>query len=517
MSRRDEIDELERRRELARQMGGPDGVAFQHGRGKLTVRERFDRLQDPGTFEEIGTLAGTPQWGPDGELVGLTPSNYVVGRVDVDGRPVFAAGGDFTIRGGASDASIGSKYLMIEEMARQYRVPFVRLLDATGGSVRTFEQIGYTYVPDNPFAEVAVELLQEVPVVSMVLGSVAGLPAVQTCLCHFNVMVKGTSQVFVAGPAVVEEGTGVRLTKEELGDERVQIPNGVVDNLADTEDEAFELAKRFLSYLPSSVWEMPPRAEPTDPPDRRDEYLLDAVPQQKRRIYDTRRIIDAVVDRDSFFEIAPMSGRSTVTGLARIDGYPVGLIANDPKFYGGAMDIVGGGKATRLAQLCDVFHLPLVWLADEPGFHVGPDQEKLGIVRAGARATAAFGATRMPMISFVIRQLYGVAGGMHVRHSGMYRRYAWPSAHWGSMHIEGGAMVAYRREIQAADDPDAKRAEIEARLEAIASPLRSAHAFNVEEIVDPRETRPILARFVTDAQRVLQGQVGRKPGLAYLP
>ena len=420
MSWQDEVAELERRIGLVREMGGPDSVAFHHGRGKLTVRERIDALEDPGTFREIGGLAGTPQWNDDGTLAGLTPANYVIGTAELEGRRAVLCGGDFTIRGGSADGNIGKKYIVAEQTARDHRIPLVRLLDATGGSVKTFERLGHTYLPDNESPDLSTELLSQVPVVSLVLGSVAGLPAIQAAMCHFNVMVKDTSQVFVAGPAVVKEGVGVDISKEDLGDERVQIPNGVIDNLADSEAEAFEMTRRFLSYLPANVWQLPPRIETDDPPDRRDEDLLSAIPRIKRRVYNPHKIVESVVDNGSFFEIAPLSGRGHITGLARVDGYSVGVMINNPLYYGGAMGPVEAEKAMRLVQLCDTFHLPLVWLCDEPGFHVGPEMEAVGILRGGARAVSVFAASRMPYISFIMRQCYGVAGGLHVRHSGMY-------------------------------------------------------------------------------------------------
>ena len=502
---------------MIHEMGGPDSVAFHHGRGKLTVRERVDRLQDPGTWREIGALAGTPEWADDGSLKALTPANYVIGTAELDGRRAVLVGGDFTIRGGSADGNIGGKYIVGEKLARDHRIPLVRLLDATGGSVKTFEKLGHTYLPDNLSPDLSTELLSQVPVVSAVLGSVAGLPAVQATLSHFSIMVQGTSQVFVAGPAVVKEGVGIDISKEDLGDERVQIPNGVIDNLAVDEDDAFAQIRRFLSYLPANVWELPARIETDDSIDRRDEYLLEAIPKRKRRIYDPYRILEAVTDRESFFEIAPLSGQAHITGLARIDGYPVGVMINNPRYYGGAMGPLEAEKAMRLVQLCDTFHLPLVWLVDEPGFHVGPENEVRGILRGGARAVTVVAASRMPYISFIMRQCYGVAGGLHVRHSGMYQRYAWPSAHTGSMHIEGGTMVAYKREIQAADDPKAKREEIEARLEAIASPFRNAHAMDIENLIDPRDTRRLLAEFVHSAQGPLAAQLGPTAGPSFRP
>ena len=517
LSWQDEVDELRRQEAMAKEMGGKEGVAFQHGRGKLTVRERIELLADEDSFQEVGTLTGTPEW-KAGQLTGLQPSNTVIGTCAIDERKVAFSGGDFTIRGGAADANVGDKRGYIEEFALRARLPFVRLLDATGGSVKTFEQMGRTYLPGNSTGGGRVdEMLNTIPVVSAVLGSVAGLPAVQACLSHFNVMVKNTTQVFVAGPKVVEQATGQSITKEELGDERIQIKNGVIMNLASSEEDALLQVKRFLSYMPQSIFKMPPRIESKDDPARRDEDLLSVVPKNRRQIYDPRKILSSILDRDSFFEMSPFYGRARVTGLARVDGFPCGVITNNPKFNGGSMDISAGEKTLRLLDLCEVFHLPIVYFADEPGFSVGPRQEELGIIRAGARVVSAFSASRTPYLCFVIRQLYGVAGGLHSRAEGFYRRYAWPSTHGGSMHIEGGTAIAYKREIESAEDPELKKAEIEARLQAISSPFRNAHAFGIENIIDPRDSRPLLVDFIKDAYEVIKGQIGTPTLTRYRP
>ena len=511
-----EVEELARRRAFAEQMGGEAGIAEQRRRGKLTVRERIDLLADDGSFQEIGQLAGAATY--DGNaLAHVRPSNMVIGLASIDGRRAVLTGGDFTVRGGASDASIGNKGGHSQKMARDWRLPYIRLLDATGGSVKTFEQIGRTYIPTNPVTPGIEDLLCEVPVAAAVLGSVAGLPAVDSCLAHFNVMVKGISQVFPGGPPVVKAALGVDITKEELGDERSQVyASGVIDNLVNTETEAFEHIRRFLGYLPSNVWQLPPRAETGDSPDRRDEYLLSAIPREKRRVYDAYKLLNAVLDRDSFFEITPFYGRSRIVGLGRVDGYPVGAMINNPKRLGGSMDVAAGTKVMRFLQLCDTFHLPMIYLADEPGFMVGPEQQRQGIVRAGAKMLCTTLRTRMPWLTVIIRQLYGVAGQCHERPSGMFKRVAWPSGHWGSMHISGGVSAAYRRVIAEADDPAAKQAEIEAKLEALASPFRTAEAFNIEDIIDPRETRPMACDFVRLAQPVLKTQLGRSP-TPYMP
>jgi acetyl-CoA carboxylase carboxyltransferase component len=516
MSWKDDVDELARQNELAKQMGGEDSVAFQHSRGKLTVRERIDLLADADSFNEIGPLAGTATW--DGDRVkDLKPSNTIVGTCKINNRKAAFSGGDFTIRGGAADASIGNKSRFIEEFAISNRIPYIRLLDATGGSVKTFEQMGRTYLPNGQGTQAAIELMQTVPVVSAVLGSVAGLPAVQSCMCHFNLMVKGTSQVFVAGPKVVEQATGQEISKEDLGDERIQVKNGVIMNLAEDETDAIDQVKRFLSYLPSSVYEMPPRVDPVDDPERREESLLSAIPQDRRKIYKPRKILDAVLDQGSFFEFGPYYGRARITGLARLGGMPCGVMMNNPKFNGGSMDGATGEKVIRLVELCNTFHLPLIYLADEPGFSVGPAQERAGIVRAGARVLTTMHGSRIPYATIVIRQIYGVAGGLHSRETGLYRRYVWPSTQGGSMHIEGGTSIAYKGEIESADDPEAKRAEIEQRLQSISSPFRNAHAFGIENMIDPRDTRPLLIDFMEDAWRLLPEQLGPPHGLGYRP
>lgn len=519
MSWRDDVDELNRRRALMRRMGGEERIERHHASGKLTARERIDAVVDAGTFREFRSLVGESRY-EDGELAHFLPKGAVEGMARFDGRKVVLSAGDFTVRGGSGAGSargaLGSE-LSATERALEWRLPYVRLLDAAGGSVRGFEVLGRTYLPDgNSYGKHDVALLQSVPVASAVLGSVAGLPAVEAPLSHFSVMVKGISQIFPGGPPVVKAALGLDITKEELGGDQIHTRiSGCIDNVAESEEDAFRQIRQWLSYLPPSVHEMAPRIETDDDPNRMDDALVDLMPKDRRRPYNVKKLIEAVVDRGSFFEIAPGYGRARVTGLARINGYPVGLMCNNVRVNGGSTDVAGGSKVMRLMQLCDTFHLPLISLADEPGFHVGPEMERQGIERAGARLMSMVCLSRMPWCTVVIGRLYGVAGQCHHRPSGMYRRYAWPSANWGSMHIAGGATAAYRREIEAADDPDAKRQEIEDRLNAIASPFRTAEATG-QDIIDPRETRPLLAEFVEDAQRILKSQLG-PPHMPYLP
>jgi acetyl-CoA carboxylase carboxyltransferase component len=507
-----EIDELRRRMELAKAMGGDANVERQHAGGKLTVRERVDRLLDPGSFHEIGGLTGKPTY-ENGRLVAIVPSNFVLGTGRIDGRRVVVGGDDFTVRGGAADGSVAYKAGYGELMARELRLPIIRLVDGTGGggSVKTLDEMKRTYVPANPAWDTVVALLSEVPVVGACMGSVAGLGAARVVTSHFSLMVKGTSQLFVAGPPVVERGVGEVVTKEELGGSHVHTQgSGAVDNEVESEDAAFAEIRRFLSYLPSSVWQTPPRSEPTDDPRRREEALLAIVPRNRRRAYDVRRLITLVVDVDSFFEIGRGHGRPLVTGLARLDGWPVGVAASDPLQGGGGLDAPASEKLARFVDLCDTFHLPCVNFVDQPGFLIGTAAERAGTIRAGARALAAVYQATVPWVSVIVRRVFGVAGAAHGNASRLNLRYAWPSGDWGSLPIEGGVQAAYKRDIEASPDPAARRRELEEKLDALRSPFRTAEAFGIEEIIDPRDTRPLLCEWVATAYELLPSSLGPK-------
>ena len=512
MSWQPEVDEIKRRMELAQAMGGPANVARQHEGGKLTVRERIDRLLDPGSFHETGGLTGKPVY-EDGKLASITPSNFVLGTGRINGRRIVVGGDDFTVRGGAADGSVAYKAGYGELMARELRLPIVRLVDGTGGggSVKTLDEMKRTYVPANPAWDVVVALLSEVPVVGACMGSVAGLGAARVVTSHFSVMVKGTSQLFVAGPPVVERGVGEVVTKEELGGAHIHAhESGAVDNEVASEDEAFAGIRRFLSYLPANVWQVPPRRSPTDSPGRREEALLSLVPRNRRRGYDVRRLLGLVLDTDSFFEIGRHYGGPLVTGLARLDGHPVGVLASDPLQGGGGLDAPASEKMVRFIDLCDTFHLPCVHLVDQPGFLIGTDAERAGTIRKGARALAAVYQATVPWVSVIVRRVFGVAGAAHGNASRLNLRYAWPSGDWGSLPIEGGVQAAYRRDIEAAPDPEARRRELEAKLDALRSPFRTAEAFGIEEIIDPRDTRPLLCEWVATAYDLLPGDLGPK-------
>lgn len=485
-------------------MGGPDKVKRQHDQGRLTVRERIDGVVDPGSFHEIGAVAGLGEYDEQGELKHVTPANCVFGRARVDGRTVVVVGDDFTVRGGSADASIAAKPLMAEEMAHDFRLPIIRIIEGSGGggSVKTIETKGAANLPGgiggNRWYRYTTENMSLVPVVALGLGSVAGLGAARLAASHYSVMTR-QSAMFVAGPPVVKR-LGQDLGKMELGGADIQTKAGGVDHAVDTEAEAFACARRFLSYLPSSVHELPPTLPCTDDPQRADDQLISAVPRDRRRVYKMRPIIESVVDNGSFFEVSQNYGRPLIVGLARLEGRAVMVLASDPYHYGGSWTADACQKVIRWVDFAETFHLPIVYLMDCPGFMVGLEAEKAATIRHGVRAMAAVNQSTVPWCTVIVRNNFGVAGVVHQPADRFSIRYAWPSAHWGSLPLEGGIEAAYRAEIDAAPDPKAKLKEIEERLTKLRSPFRSAEKFWVEEIIDPRKTRALLCEFARLAE-----------------
>jgi len=316
----------------------------------------------------------------------------------------------------------------------------------------------------------------------------------------------------------VQRSLGQTISKEDLGGHKVAVATGgTIDNVAPSEEGCFEMIRRYLSYMPQNVYEAPPRVCTDDPADRAEDALLDIVPEQRRRAYNMRRIISLIFDRDSTFEIQPDYGKALITTLARLDGHVVGIVANNPMVYGGAMDVAEANKQCHFIELCDTFHIPLVFLVDVPGFMVGLQAERAGVLRAGMRAVYVASQARVPVITVVIRKCYGMAGMATCHQAGLNLRLAWPSAEWGSLPVEGGVAVAYRREIAAAPDPKQREAELEAELRVYGSPFRTAEAFGVEDVIDPRETRACLTRFINAAQGRIRTEIGSKPRAGVRP
>lgn len=491
-----ELEEKKQREALAEKMGGEEKVARQHARGKLDVRARVLKMADPGSFREIGKLAGKGSYDADGELDGFTPANFVFGKANVEGRPVVLSGDDFTVRGGAADAAIWRKGMLAEQMAHEYGLPIIRLIDGTGGggSVKSLEDMGLTYVPYLPGWEHVVKNLESVPTVSLALGSVAGLGAARVVASHYSLMVKGMSHMFTAGPAVVA-AIGETLDKEALGGADIHARNGAVDDLVESEEAAFEAAKRFLSYLPQKAGAAHARGDTSDGVERRDESLLSAVPEDRQAAYSMRAILKSVVDKGSLFEMGRLWGRAAITAFARLDGWPVAVLASDPSFLGGSWTADTARKVERFIKLANQFKLPVVHFVDNPGFMIGLEAEKAATIRFGVDALNGIYRASVSWATVIVRKAYGVAGASMSDHTRFQYRFAWPSGDWGSLPLEGGIEVAYKSELEAAEDPEAHLRAIRARLDKVRSPFRTAEAFMVEDVIDPRETRPLLCDF----------------------
>ena len=510
MSWKKEIDELKKREKLAEKMGGKEKLKRQKDNNRLNVRQRIKLLADKNSFHEIGKIAGKAEYDNKGTLKKFVPSNFILGRAKINGKNVMLGADDFTVRGGAADASIHQKQVMAEQFANEYRIPLIRLIEGTGGggSVKSLDTDSRTYIPGNPGWDWVVKNLSTIPVISLALGPVAGLGAARAVTSHFSIMVEKISQMFVAGPPVVKR-VGEDLTKEELGGHKIHSKNGAIDIVVKSEEEAIDTAKEILSYLPSSVYELPPRKKNNDKPNRKDEWLIKAIPRDRRKVYNSRKIIETIVDNDSFLEFGKYSGQSVIAGLARFDGWPVGLLASDPYFYGGGWTAEASNKVTRFVDIAETFHLPVVHLVDNPGFLIGLEAEKQATIRHGARALTAVYQATVPWCSIILRKVFGVAGAAHMNASRVHYRYAWPSGDWGSLPMEGGIEAAFKSDLEKSEDPDKLLKEIEERMENVRSPFRTAESFLAEEIIDPTDTRKLICEFTNLAAPLRKtGKVG---------
>jgi acetyl/propionyl-CoA carboxylase alpha subunit/acetyl-CoA carboxylase carboxyltransferase component len=511
------------------------GVVRQRSRGKLTCRERIDLLLDPGSFREVGSVAGFADYDEDGRIVGFTPANHVGGWGKIERRTVVVCADDFTSRGGHADGAIGVKSAHLDRLSIDFRCPSIRLLDGSsgGGSIAAMvprqqkagessaqessgaivagrprvSGEGGSFLPGHLGSSMYVAQLSQVPVVNLLLGSVVGIGAAKAVLGHFSVMVRDIAQLFVAGPPVVSHAMGYDISKEELGGWQIHCRNGSVDNLAESEEEAASMTKRFLSYLPSSVYEAPPvlAPDPADPIDRREEELFTIIPRKRTMTFDVRRAIRLMADRGSFFEIGPLWGTDQIVGLVRFNGYPMGVVASDCRHInGGALTADGCDKLKRHLDLCDLFHLPVLNLIDNPGFAVGLEHEITGTIRKGGEWMIAFAQVAVPIFTVIMRRSFGVAGNNYATpRSGASARVAWPAADVGGIPPEGGIEAAYKRQLAEAADPAALRAEINARIESARGPIGPLNRFQMEEMIDPRDTRRWVCEWVENAYRIV--------------
>ncbi|MEJ2087380.1 MAG: carboxyl transferase domain-containing protein, partial [Gammaproteobacteria bacterium] len=530
------VEELKALARTRLEPGSQDpGVVRQRDRGKLTCRERIDLLLDQGSFREVGSVAGFTTYDETGAIAAFTPANSVGGWGTIDHRTVVVCADDFTSRGGHADGAIGAKSGYLDRLSIEVRIPSVRLLDGSsgGGSVAAMvpEQKqegessaresrgaitagrprvaggGGSFLPGHLGSSMYTEQLSTVPVVNMLLGSVVGIGAAKAVLGHFAVMVRDIAQLFVAGPPVVAHAMGYDITKEDLGGWHIHCRNGSVDNLAESEAEAAQLTRRFLSYLPSSVFDAPPvlPPDPSDPPGRREEALFTLIPRKRTTAFDIRKGIRLMADKDSFFEVGPLWGSDQVTGFARFNGHPVGVIASDSQHAnGGALTADGCDKLKRHLDLCDLFHVPIVNLVDNPGFAVGLEHELTGTIRKGGEWMVAFAQVTVPIFTVIMRRSFGVAGNNFATpRSRPSMRVVWPAADVGGIPPEGGIEAAYKRQLAEAADPKAFRDELMARIESARGPVGPLNKFQIEEMIDPRDTRRYICDWVELAFRVV--------------
>ncbi|KKY39655.1 putative propionylcarboxylase [Diaporthe ampelina] len=490
---------------------GRPGYVRQKQAGKLWVRERIDAFLDPGSFYEVGSVAGTVDWetttttttaDKDGkardEVRGFTPSNNVQGFGTVGGRRVLFTADDFSLRAGHADGAIWAKTVYMERLCLDLRLPIVKLVDGSsgGGSVTTIRRDGYSYVPPTPgFREAAEQLSLGIPNVGAVLGPAIGLGAARVAACHFSVMAADVGSLFNAGPHVVAKATFEEgLTVAELGGPDIHCANGTVDNAAPDEAACFAQITKFISYVPDcGLNHLPPVAEPADPPGRDVKSLRTIIPRRRQRAYSMLRLVQTTLDQDSWFEIGAGWGNTAFVGLGRLGGRPVGVVANNPEVLSGATDALGAQKMTRHLNLCDVFNLPLIQFVDCPGYAVGTAAERQATMKYGVELGKTYYSTSMPVFNVLVRKCYGVAGGLMADCRDPHNRVAWPSLESGSLPLEGGIEASHSRELK---DAAEKRAEVYQNLmdeyTRLQNPVRTAAAFGVPEIIDPADTRRLL-------------------------
>ena len=488
----DLIAELQQRQAATLELGGPARVERQHNQGKLTARERVALLFDDGAFEELGQLAThvhTPV--PTIPNKQTPAAGVVTGFGKIDGRQAAVVAEDFTILGGSLGINNFLKKTRMIELAQRDKLPIVWLFDGAGA--RTDEFIGEGLAPMHHFMDVA-KLSGVTPQIAGVLGPCAGDSSLLPAMMEFIVMVEGTAMLAAGGPPLVKMGTGEDVTKEELGGTDLHCRvSGVGDNRAVDDADAIRQIRRYLSYMPTNTYEYPPYVEPEDSPDRRDEDLAGILPENKRRPYDMMKIISKVVDRDSFFEIKPDYAKMMITGLARMNGHAVGIIANQPKVMAGAITAAAGAKHRHFMDLCNAFHLPIIFLMDTPGVMTGPQSEKEGALRAGMTIAHSFAFARVPLLTLTIHKGFGYgAAAMGGLGAGQSTTLAWPSADFNAIPLDSGIQAAYRAVLEAAEDPDAEQARLEAELGALCGAFPAAEQMKIDDIIEPAATRPRL-------------------------
>ncbi len=506
------LEELELRRAAALAGGGPEAVARQHERGKLTARERIDLLLDEGSFVETDALAVHRATGFGLEARRIPGDGVVTGHGTVDGRPVCVYSQDFTVLGGSLGEVFAEKVTKLMDRAVRMGVPLIGLNDSGGARIQegVVSLGGYGEIFRRNVLASGV-----IPQISAIMGPCAGGAVYSPAITDFVLMVKDTSHMFVTGPNVIRTVTGEVVTMEGLGGAVTHASrSGVAHFASEDERSCIEDVRLLLGFLPSNNLEDPPRLEPTDDPDRFVPELDTFLPASPSVPYDVRDVIAAIADDGEFLEVAAEHAPNIVIGFARLDGRPVGIVANQPQHLAGVLDIDSSTKAARFVRTCDAFNVPIVTLVDVPGFLPGADQEYDGIIRHGAKLLYAYAEATVPKLTVILRKAYGGAYDvMGSKHVGADLNLAWPMAEIAVMGARGAVSILHRRELDAADDPEALRAELEARYtRELANPWRAAERGFLDAVVRPSETRRELVRGLRFAATKREATPPRKHG-----
>jgi acetyl-CoA carboxylase carboxyltransferase component len=488
------VEDLHERRDRARLGGGEERIARQHAQEKLTARERLDLLIDEGTFTELG-IHGRPHFSQRAMEGKEAPADGVVtGYGKVEGRMVAVCAYDFTVMAGSMGMTGELKVSRLRELALSKRIPFIWLLDSAGARIQ--EAVGSLFAGSGFLFREEVVMSGVIPQVAALMGPCAAGTAYIPGLADFVPMVKGRGSMALAGPHLVKAVTGEDVTQEELGGSRVHCrKSGVADLEVASDEECIQAIKDYLSFFPQNCEEPPPRRQASDPPGRMDDDLIDVLPDSNRKPYDMYEVIRRIVDDGFVFDMKPQFAKTVITCLARMGGRPVGVVASQPKQLGGILENDSADKAARFVNLCDAFGVPLLFLQDVPGFMVGTKVEQGGIIRHGAKMLYAVSRATVPKVTVVVRKAYGA--GYYVMCGRAYEPdliVAWPTAEISVMGAEGAVNIIFRKQVEAAEDPEAKRAELIDDFRKIIDPYIAAGNDMIDDVIDPRETRPTVIR-----------------------
>lgn len=507
----DPVYQLEDKRRAIELGGGDKRILAQHEKGKYTARERIQLLLDEGSFRELGTFAATRSKYPGQDVVDAPGEGVVTGYGTVDGRTVFVFAQDFTVYGGALGEVHAEKIANVMDHAVKTGAPVIGLCDSGGARIQegvvSLDGYGHVFYRNAIYSGV-------VPQISVIMGPCAGGAVYSPALTDFVVMVEGTSQMFITGPKVIQTVTGENIESEALGGARVQQQkSGVAHFTAQSEEEALQQVRRLLSYIPSSNREKPPVTD-FHQAVVADDSLRDIVPKDGTKVYDVKDVIARLVDEDSFFEVQPLFAKNAVIGFGRLAGEVIGIIANQPKFMAGGLDIDSSDKISRFIRFCDGFDIPLLTLEDVTGFIPGVKQEHGGIIRHGAKILYAYAEATVPKVTVILRKAYGGAYvAMNSKAIGADLVYAWPASEIAVMGPEGAASIIYQREIaNSADKAAALQEKIRTYREEVANPYVAAGAGMVDDVIDPKDTRVKLIESFAMLKHKVEARPVRKHG-----